>query len=113
MKTKLKFTDIKGMLRREEMKVIVGGDPYNGQNSSSGGGGSPGFLAGTTLAGAQNANLGLTIAPGTNYSTSYNYGAGATGAYGIGTTPTNTTMTTYSNGGNTSPSTSTPGYGRP
>ena len=83
----MKFDDIKGMLRREEMKEIIGGSGYAPPVSS-------GILPGTTLSGSQNANLGLTIASGTNYSTSYNYGAGMNGGSASGN-PANTLNNMY------------------
>lgn len=108
MKTKMKFDDIKGMLRREEMKVVVGGDVYGGANTSAIASPS-GVLAGTALSGSQSTSLGLTIAPNTNYSTSYNYGAGMNGS----TSTSGTGANTFTNGGNTSGPTPPKPYAQP
>jgi hypothetical protein len=105
---KTKFKNIKGMLQREEMKQVVGGDPYNGRNKAGG----PVLPAapGTALGGALNSTNGLSInyGNGGNYSNSYNYGGGMNGSAASGS-PANT----YSNGGNTSAPKPTSGYGQP
>lgn len=86
MRTKIKFGNIKGMLQREEMKVVIGGNGYMTAAQSAGGGGS--VLAGTTLSGAQNTNLGLTNGSSTNYVTTVNYGAGLNGGSAAGNNST-------------------------
>jgi hypothetical protein len=97
MKTKIKFGNIKGMLQREEMKVVIGGDAYMTAAQSAGAGGS--VLAGTTLSGAQNTNLGIT---GGN-ATTFNYGGGINGSSASGN-PANTynNAATYNFGSGTS-----------
>lgn len=105
---KKKFENIKGMLKQEEMKMVIGGNAYMSAVQRT----APSFGAGSTLSGSQNANLGMTINYGNNggnYSTSYNYGAGMTGATGIGTNTSG--MTTFNNVGNTGSSGS--GYAKP
>jgi hypothetical protein len=102
---KTKFENIKGMLRREEMKEIIGGNVYGVNGGGSTG---PVFASGTTLSGSQNANLGVTITSGTNYSTTYNYGAGMNGGSASGYSSADT----YNNAGSTSNGT-TSGYARP
>ena len=54
MKTKIKFSDIAGMLERDEMKEITGacGNACGGPNSyyySGGGGGSSSYYAGSSI----------------------------------------------------------------
>ena len=92
MKAKIKFGNIKGMLHREEMKVVIGGNGYMTAAQSAGAGGS--VLAGTTLSGAQNTNLGIT---GGN-ATTFNYGAGINGGTATGSN-SSTGGTTYMNMG--------------
>lgn len=97
MKTKMKFDDIKGMLRREEMKEIIGGSGYAPPVST-------GILPGTTLSGSQNANLGITINYGNgggDYSTSYNYGVGMNGGSASGNNSTIGTGGSSTTGANT------------
>ncbi|MDR6845675.1 hypothetical protein [Flavobacterium granuli] len=86
MKTKIKFENIKGMLRREDMKAVIGGDAY--QSATNGGGYVGGTLAGTTLSGAQNTNLGITNGSTSNYATTVNYGAGLNGSAASGNNST-------------------------
>ncbi len=81
MKKQIKFENIKGMLQKEEMRNLVGGNAYPGASaaaSNNGGGGT--LLAGTTLAGGQNVFLGLTISyatgTGTSINANFNYAAG-------------------------------------
>lgn len=102
---KKKFENIKAMLRKEEMKQVVGGDPYKGQNKAGGSPSTP--AAGTALGGALNSTNGLTInyGNGGNYSNSYNYGSGMGGS--------NSSANTYSNGGITSAPVAPKGYGKP
>ena len=96
----MKFDNIKGMLRREEMKVVVGGDVYGGANTSAIASPS-GVLAGTALSGSQSTSLGITIAPNTNYSTTYNYGAGMDGSHASGSGTSSTTGGSSTTGANT------------
>lgn len=106
---KTKFENIKGMLRREEKKQVVGGDVYNGQNNAGGSAATP--APGTAMGGALNSTNGLSINYGNNggnYSTSYNYGAGMDGSAASGY-PANT----YTNGGNTSGPKPPKAYGQP
>jgi hypothetical protein len=103
---KTKFKNIKGMLQREEMKQIVGGAAY-----STGGGGTMKYVGGSLTPDGM-ATLGMTINYGqngnTNYSNSFNYGAGANGSAASGY-PANT----YTNAGNTSAPTPPKAYGQP
>jgi hypothetical protein len=85
MKTKIKFSDIAGMLERDEMKEIVGGSAYN-----NGGGNT--FSSGTALGGGFSGgsgsnfdySAGLTSGSGgmsTSEQYSYTYGSGYLASY--------------------------------
>lgn len=78
MKTKMKFSDIAGMLERDEMKEIVGGSGYT---YSGGSGGGSNFASGTALGGGGSAFGGSNF----NYSGG-GMGAGLSSNYG----PSNT-----------------------
>ena len=106
---KKKFENIKGMLKQEEMKMVIGGNAY--ESATKGGAPASSFASGTALSGALNSSNGLTISygnNGVNYSTSYNYGAGMNGSAASGY-PANT----YTNGGSTSAPTRPKPYGQP
>ena len=106
MKTKMKFEDIKGMLRREEMKEIIGGNVY--------GSGPAQPISGTALGGGSNSPYALSVFysnGGSGYATSYNYGAGINGGSASGY-PANTYNNAASTSG-TAPNTSSPPYARP
>ena len=82
---KKKFENIKGMLKQEEMKMVIGGNAY--ESATKGGAPASSFASGTALSGALNSSNGLTISYGNNggnYSTSYNYGAGMNGSAASG-----------------------------
>jgi hypothetical protein len=105
---KTKFKDIKGILKKEEMKEIVGGDVYRvgGANFAEA------KYVGGSLTPAGMTTLGMIINYGQNgyrnYSSSFNYGAGANGSYASGN-PANT----FVNGGNTLAPIPPKGYAQP
>jgi hypothetical protein len=59
---KTKFENIKGMLCREEMKQVVGGDVYNGHNKSGGAAATP--ASGTALGGQGSGGKGYSDGSG-------------------------------------------------
>ena len=98
---KKKFENIKGMLKQEEMKMVIGGNAY--ESATKGGAPASSFASGTALSGALNSSNGLTISYGNNggnYSTSYNYGAGMNGSAASGN-PANTFNNSGSSGSGT------------
>ncbi|TRX08573.1 hypothetical protein [Flavobacterium gawalongense] len=99
MKTQIKFDDIKGMLRREEMKEIIGGAAYT---TTSGTPYSGGTVLGTGYNNSADANT-------------FNYGAGANGSAstsGTGANTYNNMSTTGSGGTGGGTATATP-YAKP
>lgn len=99
---KKKFENIKGMLKQEEMKMVIGGNAY--ESATKGGAPASSFASGTALSGALNSSNGLTISYGNNggnYSTSYNYGAGMNGSSAAGNNSTNGSGGSSTTGANT------------
>jgi hypothetical protein len=103
MNTKIKFENIKGMLQREEMKKIAGGeDAYDRQRAPS--------IAPINIIVAESALWSATAPFG---ATTYNYGGGlVNGTDKDNPAYTFTNAATLGNGSAPKP-TGTPQYGRP